>query len=162
MPNKYLVKLASGNAFANAITGAAKVVGTVVGAGTRVAGKGVKALGNQVHLATGGAYRDHAFKNLGVTDPAKLMKINGSQAGLREMARAAQKAKMPNAPSGTILGRSPELKADFRKGMKGLQNKQMDARIVVGGTAAAGAALTMKAKEKITERKNQGAYYQQY
>ncbi len=163
MSNRYLTKLAAGgNAVFNAINSVTRLAGAGLGAAGRVAGKGAKAFGNQVHLSVGGAYRDAAMK-AGVRDPVKMMDINGSQAGLRNMARAIKKTQSPNSAASTILKRGPKDRADFRQTVKGLQQKQLDARIISGATIAGGAALTMKAKDKIAERNNnQGTYYQQY
>lgn len=163
MSNKYLTKLAAGgNGVFNAINGAVRMVGSAAGAAGRVAGKGARAFGNQVHLASGGAFRDAAMK-AGVNNPTKLMDINGSQGGLKRMARAIKKTQAPTAPGATILKRGPADRAAFRKTVTGLHDKQLDARIVVGGTVAAAGVATMKAKDAIAKRNTeQGTYYQQY
>lgn len=163
MSNIYLTKIAAGgNAVLNAINDVTRFAAAGLGSAGRIAGKGVKAFGNQVHLASGGAFRDAAAA-AGVTNPAKLMDVNGSQAGLRTMARAMKKAQSPGASNSTILKRGPQEKLDFRKTVEGLHKKQLDARIITGATIASGAALTMKVKDKIAERNaHQGQYYQQY
>lgn len=137
MNNIYLEKIAS-------LTGAAMGAAAAVG---RVAYKGVKAVANQAHLATGGAYMNHAQNVLGIKDPQKLARMGGSK---KQLWQATKKNLGANPNKRQVRDAFKTFKDDT---LPGLKNTQTDARIALGATAAAGAYAGSKIKSKLDEPK---------
>lgn len=121
-------------------------VGAVLGGITSGAGYLAKTLsrglGKSLHYATGGAYRDYAYKNMGITNPAQLAKISGNKRDLASFThKFRQSADFKNLPKGTMSGKtfqeSPERLASLSKFKKDtiedLRSKTNAGRMVVGG-----------------------------
>lgn len=144
MANKYLEKIA-GFSVGGAMLDGVKAIG-------RVAGKGVKAFGNQVYKATGGAYIDHA-KKLGVKDPHKLSEYTNRA----KLYRLDKKVNLDKTPT------KEQVRAHFEKFKKetepGLRKQQTDARIVVGAVSAGTAYGGAKIKQQLDKPKVQTYNY---
>jgi len=146
--NKYLEKIAS---LGGAIAAGAGSVG-------RVAAKGVKALGHQVHLATGGVYTTHAEKVLGVRDPYKLAeRFAGKESTVVGNIWKDTRAKL--GPTASKADKSNAYKKFKANTLTDLQKKQRDARLIVGGTAALGATGVVKAKSALDNKNVQTYQY---
>ena len=150
MANKYLEKIAGMDA---AIGKGMKTVGFAALDGTKAAlkfaGRGAAAFGKQVHLAAGGGFKDYAHSSLGIKSPFELSKLSfgGNQKDvktLREMAVKGSKNKFASRP---------KLRALDNGGIEKLRKQQRNARMIVGGTTAAGTYGTFKLKEKLNEPK---------
>lgn len=161
MPNKYLIKIA----FLGAAMGAARSAG-------RIAVGALKSAGNQVHLATGGGFRDYAQHTLGVTDPAKLAKIGNQKDLMRHIiSSSVEKVTKPgaagigqaiNKPSfGAIRNAIKSNKApidSMKAAVPGIKNTQTDARVVTGALGVAG----IYGAHKVLSRNNDAQQYQGY
>lgn len=138
--NKYIIKVAF---LARGISGLAKGIGSIG-----------SAIGKQVHYASGGAYRDYAFRNMGITDPRQLAKISDNKESIKKILahykttanfQALPKASNPAFKSSL----SPEQRSainNFKEDrLKDLKNKTINGRIatgvMVGGSLYAGAKV---------------------
>lgn len=143
MANKYLEKIASK---ADTLWGGAVAGAKAVG---RVAHKGVKAYGNQIHLSLGGAYREHAHDVLGVRKTYELAEIGGDKKGISKLYEASKKK----------FGDTPAHQKEWEeKTLPGLKRKQTDARITLGATTAAGVYGAKKVKEDLEGPSTQTYY----
>lgn len=164
--NKYIIYLEKA-AFVGALSKGLSGVASGAGYLAKHIGKG---LATSAHYAVGGAYRDYAFKNLGITNPAQLAKISGSK---RDIAKISSKFKSSpefrNLPKGTFskgtFQQSPERLASIDKFKKetleDLRGKTNAGRMVIGGT---GAAAVYGAHKVLTapfqQSQSQQYYYQ--
>lgn len=149
MANKYLEKIAMG------IGSGIRAVVSGVG---RVAKGTAKAVGNQVHLAGGGGFRDYAHNHFGVKDPFELSKFTfgGGRADAKRLMRMAQKH---NKAGFSYPNDAKSMKGWARGAIGDLQKKQLDARIRVGAMGAAGAVGAVKLKQHLEEPQVQSYNY---
>lgn len=144
MSNVYLEKIAS-------LTGA---IGSTLRSVGRVGYKAVSNLGNQAHLAMGGGFRDVAARDLKITDPSKLVGIKNA----KTLGRAFQKTLPPKSSNRFVRA---ETQKYLRPAVRGLQQQQTDARIILAGTAG-GVGFGVNAIKNRTDNANQSQYQQQY
>lgn len=149
MANVYLEKIAGFADIGKRVVGVAGSAAKAVG---RAAVSGTKALGTQVHLATGGAFVDHAHK-VGIRDPYKLADAaNGSR--LWKMTRDHELGK--GAAKDKVRAHFKEFKD---KTMPELKKTQRNARIRLGALAAGTTYAGVKVKQKLDEPKVQTYNY---
>lgn len=168
--NKYLEKIAS-------ISTVAKTVAkSTVGA----AADAVKGVGNQLHLATGGAYKDYAISK-GVTSPHILSNVKAGPGARRELTKALRKSpELKEKMVKTKLTDGPAARESARKQNRNiykehvkkfygrnnefqkLQEKTRRARINVaaigGGSYYVGSKIKNKADEIKTRNSVQYVY----
>ena len=162
--NKYITYLEK-SAFFGAL--AKGVSGVASGAGYLAKSLG-KGLGTSAHYATGGAYRDYAYKNLGVTNPAQLAKISGNKRDIAKISHNFRNsANFQNLPKGKFSNgkfqQSPERLASIDKFKKetleDLRGKTNAGRMVVGGVGAGAAYGAYKLLPGTSSQQNQQYYY---
>lgn len=141
--NKYLEKIASkADSLADAAVAGVKAIG-------RVAHKGVKAYGNQIHLSLGGAYREHAHDVLGVRNTYQLAEFGSGEKSINKLYEASKKK----------FGDTAEHHKEWTdKTLPHLKHKQTDARITLGATTAAGVYGAKKLKEDLQGPQTQTYY----
>lgn len=136
--NKYIDYIEKSAALGGLLGGVASGAGYLA----KTLGRGI---GKSFHYAVGGAYRDYAYKNLGITNPAQLAKISGNKRDLASFTSKFRKSdEFKNLPRGTVSGRgfqqSPERLASLNKFKKDtlgdLRSKTNAGRMVVGGLGA--------------------------
>lgn len=137
----YIEKSAFVGGLAKGLSGAASGAGYLA----KTLGRG---LGKSLHYSVGGAYRDYAYKNMGITNPAKLAKISGNKRDLASFThKFRQSPEFQNLPKGKMSGKvfqeSPERLASLNKFKKDtigdLQSKTNAGRMVVGGVGVGAA-----------------------